>query len=125
MELSASSRQQGLKNYTIEFREKVAARDNDLGRSIAGIAEEHGLNANMVTTLARQVDATGLVPAEETFVPVQMSPSPPRPMTIIVERGPARVRPEGQSDLDVLRAVLACLHDVPRRWADHPVHTCG
>jgi hypothetical protein len=60
-----------------------------------------------------RIDATGLVPADEAFVPVQMTPSPRQPMAIIVERGPVRVRLEGAPDLDVLRAVLACLRDVP------------
>jgi len=59
-----------------------------------------------------RVDGTGLVRAEETFVPVQMSPSPRQQMAIIVERGAVRVRLEGPPDLDVLRAVLATLCDV-------------
>ncbi|WP_459720280.1 IS66-like element accessory protein TnpA [Paraburkholderia sp. 2C] len=116
MELNAPGRQRGSKNYTKEFREMVAAQANEPGRSISEVAQEHGLNANMVAKWRRErarVDATGLMPAEETFLPVQMPPSPRQQMAIIVERGPVRVRLEGPPDLDVLRAVLTCLRDVP------------
>jgi len=115
MEVTALGRRRGSKNYTKEFREMVATQANEPGRSIADVAQEHGLNANMVAKWRRErarVEASARLPAAETFLPVQIAPSPRQPLTIIVERGPVRVRLEGPPDLDVLRAVLASLRDV-------------
>jgi transposase len=113
MELTTPGRRRGSKNYTKEFREMVVTQANDPGRSIAEVAQEHGLNANMVAKWRRErTRLDGLMPADETFLPVQMAPSPRQPLAIIVERGSVRVRLEGPPDLDVLRAVLATLCDV-------------
>jgi transposase len=51
MELNAPGRRRGSKNYTQEFREMVVAQADDPGRSIAEVAQEHGLNANMVAVI--------------------------------------------------------------------------
>lgn len=53
MEVSAPGRRLGSRNYTQEFREMVVAQANDPARSIADVAQEHGLNANMVVNLYR------------------------------------------------------------------------
>lgn len=115
MEVTAPGRRRGSKNYTKEFREMVVTQANEPGRSIADVAQEHGLNADMVAKWRRErarVEVAGLLPAGETFLPVQIAQSPRQPLSIIVERGPVRVRFEGTPDLDVLRAVLASLRDV-------------
>ncbi|MFM0047313.1 transposase [Paraburkholderia sediminicola] len=44
MEVSAPGRRRGSRNYTQEFREMVVAQANDPARSIADVAQEHGLN---------------------------------------------------------------------------------
>ena len=43
MKAKARGRRPGSKNYSREFREAVVAQANDPGRSIAEVAQEHGL----------------------------------------------------------------------------------
>ncbi|MBK5152457.1 transposase [Burkholderia sp. R-69608] len=110
MEVSAPGRRRGSRNYTQEFREMVVAQANDPARSIADVAQEHGLNANMVAKWRRErspAQSTALLPAPESFLPVQIAPSSKQQPAITVERGAVRVRFEGTPDLDVLRVVLA------------------
>jgi transposase len=89
----------------------VVGRENDRGRSIAGVAQERGLNTNMVAKWRRE-DTRAQAPASVTvggaaFVAVQMTP-----LMIVVEPGAVRGRIEGTPDLDVLRTVLAALREV-------------
>jgi transposase len=95
MELSAPGRRRGSKNYTQEVRETVVAQADDPGRSIAEVAQEHGLKAYMVAKWRRErarSQATALLPAAESFLPVQMARSPKQQPASIVERGAVRVR---------------------------------
>ena len=115
MELTAPGRRRGSRNYTQEFREMVVAQANDPARSIADVAQEHGLNANMVSKWRRErarAQATTLLPAAESFLPVQIAPSPKQQSGITIERGALRVRFDGTPDLAVLRVVLDSLRDV-------------
>ncbi len=78
MELAAPGRRRGSRNYTQEFRELVVTQANDPSRSIADVALEHGLNANMVSKWRRErarAQATTRLPAAESFLPVQIAPS--------------------------------------------------
>lgn len=114
MEVSAPGRRRGSRNYTQEFREMVVAQANDPARSIADVAQEHGLNANMVAKWRRErspTQPTALLSTPESFLPVQITPSSKQQSVITVERGAVRVRFEGTPDLDVLRVVLASLRD--------------
>jgi transposase len=56
-----------------EFRAMVVAQANDPARSIADVAHEHGLNANMVARWRRTHDSTTLTQPQptETFISVQ------------------------------------------------------
>ena len=113
MEESAPGRRRGSRNYTREFREMVAAQANDPARSIADVAQEHGLNANMVAKWRRERSPTqpsALLSMSESFLPVQITSSKQQP-AITVECGAVRVCFEGTPDLDVLRVVLASLRD--------------
>lgn len=114
MEMIAPGRRRGTKNYTKEFREMVAAQANDATRSIAEVAHEHGLNANMVAKWRRErarTQSVALPPAIESFLPVHVQSSPQATAAVVVERGAMRVRFEGAPDLDVLRTVLVSLRD--------------
>ncbi|MFM0069493.1 transposase, partial [Paraburkholderia aspalathi] len=85
----------GSRNYTQEFREMVVAQANDPARSIADVAQEHGLNANMVAKWRRErspAQSTPLLPAPESFLPVQIAPSSKPQPAITVEREAVRVR---------------------------------
>ena len=91
----------------------IAAQANDPARSIAEVAQEHGLNANMVAKWRRdraRAQRVPLLPGIESFLPVQVQ-SPKTTSVVVVERGSVRVRFEGVTDLDVLRTVLASLRD--------------
>jgi len=72
------------------------------------------VNANMVTKWRREpspAQSTALLPAPESFLPVQIAPSSKQQPAIAVERGAVWVCFEGTPDFDVLRAVLASLRD--------------
>ena len=59
------------------------------------LAQEHGLKAYMVAKWRRErarSQATALLPAAESFLPVQMARSPKQQPASIVERGAVRVR---------------------------------
>jgi transposase len=112
METKARGRKAGSKNYSREFRESVVAQANDPSRSIAEVAQEHGLNANMIARWRRiypQRELTAPAPVTEAFLPVQISAETKQPSVIAVEGGGVRVRFEGPLDLGVLQTVLACL----------------
>ena len=114
METKARGRKPGSKNYSQEFREAVVAQANDPSRSIAEVAQEHGLNANMIARWRRihqqrALPAPTLAPITDAFVPVQISAETKQPSVIAVEGGGVRVRFEGPLDLGVLQTVLACL----------------
>jgi transposase len=78
IEVSAPGRRRVSRNYTREFREMVAGQANDPARSIADVAQEHGLNANMVAKWRRErspMQPTGLLSTPESFLPVQITSS--------------------------------------------------
>lgn len=114
MELTAPDGRRGSKNYPQEFRETVVGHANDPERSIADVAQEHGLNARMVAKWCRreymQAQAAAVLPSPDSFLPQLTTPSKQQ-ATLAVERGLIRVRIEGVPDLDVLRVVLASLRD--------------
>ncbi|PPK44940.1 transposase [Trinickia symbiotica] len=90
----------------------VVAQANDPSRSIADVANEHGLNANMIARWRRLHErnhsATHARPSE-TFIPVQLPVSAQVTSSLVVECGAVRVRFDGPLDLGVLRTVLTTL----------------
>jgi len=112
MEANARGRKQGSRNYPREFRDAVVAQANDPTRSIAEVAQEHGLNANMISRWRRLHQQGQLVepgPGDQTFLPVQIPVEPKAPSAIVIEIGAVRIRLEGSLDLEVLQTVLAAL----------------
>ncbi|WP_246258119.1 IS66-like element accessory protein TnpA [Pararobbsia alpina] len=102
----------GSRNYSREFRDEIVAQANDPRRSIAEVAQEHGLNANMISRWRRsQQDQRPLALATTTegFVPVQIASEARQPSVVVIERGPVRVRFEGALDVTALQTVLAAL----------------
>jgi transposase len=116
MEERTPGRRRGSKNYSKEFRAMVVAQANDPSRSIAEVAQEHGLNANMVARWRRaheRSQSTTLSQPAQTFIPVQL-PAPARTTSsLVVESGGIRVRFDGVLELDVLRTVLSTLRSAP------------
>jgi transposase len=75
METKAAGRRLGSRNYSKAFRAMVVAQSNDPARSIADVAQEHGLNANMVARWRRaheRAQSTTHVQSAETFIPVHL-----------------------------------------------------
>jgi transposase len=76
MERKALGRRLGSKNYSKECRAMVVAQANDPERSIADVAQEHGLNANMIARWRRMHERSQSIPLPqpaETFIPVQLA----------------------------------------------------
>lgn len=116
MEETAPGRRRGSKNYSKEFRAMVVAQANDPARSIAEVAQEHDLNANMVARWRRAHEhsqSTTLSPPAQTFIPVQLPAPAHTTSNLVVESGSIRVRFDGAPDLDVLRTVLSTLRSAP------------
>jgi transposase len=112
MESKAVGRRLGSKNYPKEFRAMVVAQSNDPARSIADVAQEHGLNANMVARWRRAHERAQLATqpqAAQTFIPVHLPVPAQLSSSLVVECGALRVRFDGPLDLGVLRTVLATL----------------
>ena len=128
----------GRLNYDAGFKQQLAKASCEPGVSVAGLALEHGLNANMVHKWRRQYLATlaaqaqpmsaqflpvSLAPVEPAMVdqPVQVVPSrvtrpatPRLPVlatgTIEIKFGGATVRIDGLVNASVLAAVLSHFH---------------
>ena len=128
----------GRLNYDAGFKQQLAKASCEPGVSIAGLALEHGLNANMLhkwrreylAAMAAQAQSVSaqflpvmLAPVDTALVsePIQVaptrsvkpaSPRPPAPVagTIEIKFGGATVRIDGMVDASVLAAVLSHFH---------------
>ena len=128
----------GRLNYDAGFKRQLAKASCEPGVSIAGLALEHGLNANMVHKWRREYLATLAAqtqPVSAQFLPVTLEPvcpaiadqsvpvasirvakpASPRPPastagTIEIKFGRATVRIDGLVDASVLAAVLSHFH---------------
>jgi transposase len=112
MEAKARGRKRGSRNYPREFREAVVAQANDPSRSIAEVAQEHGLNANMISRWRRLLQQRQLLapgPDAAAFLPVQIATEPKATSAIVIEFGAVRIRFDGPPNLEVLQTVLAAL----------------
>ncbi|QCP55028.1 IS66 family insertion sequence element accessory protein TnpB [Trinickia violacea] len=118
----------GRPNYPRDVRERLAAAACEPGVSVAKLARENGINANMLFTWRRryladrQARSAGLIPVVlvgDTPTEVVASPSveprvpdtkPASPVgTIEIRIGRAVVKVDGLVDADVLRTVLDSL----------------
>jgi transposase len=116
------------REHSIEFKQELVARSLQPGVSVAAIAMEHGINANLLFGWRRrhlQAQARPATPAA-VLLPVSIeapvralsldAPAPaPRPVagSIEIEIGRARVRLRGAIDEASLRTVLSALRCVP------------
>ncbi|MCP3713682.1 transposase [Paraburkholderia sp. CNPSo 3274] len=116
----------GRPNYPRELRERLAAAACEPGVSVAKLARENGINANMLFTWRRryladqQARSAGLIPVvllSDTpaeviaSAPVEaQSAKPVSPVgTIEIRIGRAVVKVDGMVDADMLRIVLGSL----------------
>jgi len=111
----------GRPNHDPEFRRRLAAAACEPGVSVAKLARENGINANMLFTWRRryraqlQAETTSLIPVVHETPPecVAMSPDAPsvghpipRTGTIEIRIGGVLVKVDGIVDADTLRVVL-------------------
>jgi transposase len=115
------------REHSAEFKQELVARSLQPGVSVAAIAMEHGINANLLfgwrrRHLQAQAPQAGPGPKAAVLLPVSLeapvrampldTPVPtPRPSagSIEIEIGNARVRLRGAIDEASLRAVLSAL----------------
>jgi len=55
METKPRGRREGSTNYPLAFKQQVAAEASESAKSVAEVAHEHGLNANMVAHWRRRL----------------------------------------------------------------------
>ena len=118
----------GRPNYPRELRERLAAAACEPGVSVAKLARENGINANMLFTWRRryladqQARSAGLIPvvllSDTPTEVVASSPVEPQAQdtkpvsavgTIEIRIGRAVVKVDGLVDADMLRIVLGSL----------------
>lgn len=116
----------GRPNYDREFRRRLAAAACEPGASVAKLARENGINANMLFTWRRryreqlQAQTTSLIPvAVVDEAPPQRVTTPSdaravgnrttRAGTIEIRFGEVVVKVEGIVDADTLRVVLGSM----------------
>lgn len=118
----------GRPNYARELRERLAAAACEPGVSVAKLARENGINANMLFTWRRRYRAEQQAPSGELIPVVLLSDTPTdlvasspvkpqaqdtKPLspvgTIEIRIGRAVVKVDGLVDADTLRIVLGSL----------------
>ena len=98
METKPRGRREGSTNYPLAFKQQVAAEAREPAKSVAEVAHEHGLNANMVAHWRRRFQtptASQQIQPTETFLAVQVAPESLRDSAIVVAHGEFRFRVEG------------------------------
>ncbi|AOK37800.1 MULTISPECIES: IS66-like element accessory protein TnpA [Burkholderia] len=117
----------GIPNHPLEFRREIALLACEPGVSVARLAMEHGLNANLVfkwrrSLRAGEYDSAGLLPVKVEMPLAETAPlipmSAPTTTTtptgaIEISVGNARVHIEGAPDESTLTLVLRMLLDMP------------
>lgn len=111
----SGQRQKRRPNYPLAFKRQLAEKACAENVSVAQLALEHGLNANMVFRWRRQLRA-GQLEESALLLPVALAPSDTMPPSsrgsaglIEIHIGEAVVRIEGVPDIGTLSAVLQSL----------------
>ena len=107
------------RRYTAEFRRQVVEQTLAPGASVAAIALEHRLNANLLFTWrSRHLRTIGAVAAAPKMLPVMVEPTPTldgkslhrvAASVIEIELAAGRIRLKGAVDVETLRAVIGLL----------------
>jgi len=114
------SRQLPRKQYSIGFKREVVEQSFVRNASIAAVAREHGINANILWRWRHEYEAGkfGAVEQQVTFLPVSLEASPPEPIKqasaeptgyLALQIGLAKLTIHGRPDLVVLQSVIEAL----------------
>ena len=123
-----NSSRKGRANYSREFKQRLVEAANQPGVSVSKLAQEHGVNANLLFKWRRDVkaEAPALYPIELVLPPSSTElflPQPPQPETLTPETaseptpsgtieirlGRAMVVIDGTVDTNALRMILETL----------------
>ncbi|BBQ29435.1 hypothetical protein WP2W18E01_10170 [Aeromonas caviae] len=119
-----NSSRKGRANYSREFKQRLVDAANQPGVSVSKLAQEHGVNANLLFKWRRDAKAEvpALYPIELVFPPSSMEllvpPEVPTPATPSVETpsgkieirlGRAMIVIDGTVDTNALRMILETL----------------
>ena len=69
------------RRFTAEFKARIVADCQQPGASVARIALDHGLNANLVHKWIRAVRKQDITPTPPAFLPIALPAQPPQPQT--------------------------------------------
>lgn len=116
-----SGNRRGRPNYSPEFKHRLAVAACEPGVSVSKLAQDHGLNTNMLFKWRRELRAgllTGPATSETRLLPVVLKPSSPaakpasgatRASAIEITIADATVRVCAGTDAALLRLVLQSL----------------
>lgn len=116
-----SGNRRGRPNYSPEFKHRLAVAACDPGVSVSKLAQDHGINTNMLFKWRRDLRAgllTGSTTEDTKLLPVVLKPSSPvvkpasgttRTSAIEITIADATVRVCVGTDAALLRLVLQCL----------------
>lgn len=98
----------GRPNHSPEFRRRLAKAACEPGVSVAKLAREHGLNANLVFTWRRQylAEQQAAVAALLPVTVVDEAPSEARPVPVVESEIVKPVMPTGTIEVRIGRAVI-------------------
>lgn len=80
------------RSYSKEFKRQVIAQCRETGNSIAGVALEHGLNANVVHKWLRTYEAKAMAAPAPAFIEL------PSPRTVATPPAPATIQIDVRRD---------------------------
>ena len=116
-----SGNRRGRPNYSPEFKHRLAVAACDPGVSVSKLAQDHGININMLFKWRRDLRAgllTGSATDDTRLLPLVLKPSPPpakpvsgtsRASAIEITIADATVRVCAGTDAALLRLVLQSL----------------
>jgi len=113
------SRQLPRKQYSVGFKREVVGQSFVRNASIAAVAREHGINANILWRWRHEYEAGKFGAIEKvTFLPINLEPAPPEPVKqapaeptgyLALQIGSAKLTIHGRPDLAVLQSVIEAL----------------
>ncbi|OZG41897.1 hypothetical protein CAK78_10850 [Aeromonas sp. A35_P] len=100
----------GRANYSREFKQRLVEAANQPGVSVSKLAQEHGVNANLLFKWRRdaKVEAPALYPLELVLPPSStelLLPPTPQPETLMPETAPEPT-PSGTIEIRLGRAMV-------------------
>ena len=110
------SRQLPRKQYSIDFKRKVVEQTFERNASIAAVAREHGINANILWRWRHEYEAGKFGAVQKvTFLPINLEQAPAEPVEqtpveptgyVALQIGSAKLTIHGRPDLAVLKGLI-------------------